>query len=66
MTEKVAREVTPFGFQFGAALVERVAEERGDVLVTVSSRLSKLDVHVAKNGRMRYHLSRNYALKEAV
>ena len=53
-TDDVRREVTEYGFQFGAALVERCAAVgRGAVVVTVTTPKGKLDVYVTKTGKMR-------------
>lgn len=52
--DTVRRELTEYGFQFGAALVERCMETgRGGVVVTVKTPKCTLDVYVTKTGKVR-------------
>jgi len=53
-TDTVRRELTEYGFQFGAALVERCMETgKGGVVVTVKTPKCTLDVYVTKTGKVR-------------
>lgn len=54
--DTVRRELTEYGFQFGAALVERCLEVgKGAVVVSVKTPKHKLDVYVTKTGKMRVY-----------
>ncbi|HCZ48005.1 MAG TPA: hypothetical protein DCZ11_03250 [Gammaproteobacteria bacterium] len=54
MTEELRREITPYGFRFGAALVERCMEvSRGAVVITVKTPKCSLDLYVTKTGKVR-------------
>lgn len=54
--DTVRRELTKYGFQFGAALVERCMEVgKGAVVVSVKTPKHKLDVYVTKTGKMRVY-----------
>lgn len=50
----VRRELTTYGFAFGAAEVERTAElDEGRVVITLKSPRARLEVYVTRTGRMR-------------
>lgn len=53
MNKEAPRALTEYGFQFGAALVERCAELRGAVVVTVTTPKGRLDVYVTRTGKTR-------------
>lgn len=54
MNREAPRALTEYGFQFGAALVERCTELRkGSVVVTVTTPKGRLDVYVTRTGKTR-------------
>ena len=54
--DDVPRELTEYGFRFGAALVERcMSLGGGRVVVTVKTPKGALDVYVTKTGKMRVY-----------
>lgn len=55
MTDEMVRsELTDYGFQFGAALVERCMDVgKGAVVLRVKTPKCELDIYVTKTGKMR-------------
>ena len=46
--------ITQFGFQFGAALVERICEDKGRVWMRLSTpKEPDLQIHVTRTGKVR-------------
>ena len=58
LERKVTSNSTEFGFQFGAALVERSASVgKGAVFVTVTTLKQRFDIYVTKTGKMRLYIA---------
>lgn len=54
--DKAPAAITEFGFQFGAALVERCADwGKGKVLVKIKTPKQTIDVYVTKTGKVRIY-----------
>lgn len=54
--DEAPRELTEYGFRFGAALVERrMSLGGGRVVVTVKTPKCTLNVYVTKTGKMRVY-----------
>ena len=50
-------EETTYGFEYGAAKIERIAsdEKKGWVVVGLKTPKAKLDIYVTKTGKVRVH-----------
>jgi hypothetical protein len=55
MTTSVGREITRYGFRYGALTVERTADANGYVVVTLLTPYERVEVEVSPKGRrMRF------------
>lgn len=53
MTQEIESKTTQYGFQYGAARVERCASHKGYVVVGISTPKHRLDITVTPSGLIR-------------
>ena len=53
MTEPVHTAITQYGFEFGAAKVERAASYKGHVILHITTDRQRLEVRITPSGMIR-------------